>query len=412
MKALFVESGLELRILTDQFLKNYFKDGIIITTTGDRGVNIFAKNKKIPVKFVVPPNGPEARFQYTITQILKIRLLKKLQSKTAIKLSENYKCLRYLPDFLLALLFNALHFMSKVASKTISWPVFEKVLTENQVDEIIFAGYTGKAKRIASTLAKEKGINTNVIQNSWKDLFINPYLQFQVDKMNVWSKQISLIYQCLNPESKKTDWIIGWHPRLEELIHKANMEPRKKESKKMLLYTCANSHIVTDEHHIVESILKTIDEDIHFIIRPNPQELYHDSLELLTEKYSNCSIDYPDWMWDDETKINVPKPGAEERWFNTLHACTFVVNIASTVTVEALLLKKSVINITFGSDGNASDLLYSLTYLPYYEALLSHPNVLVCDSLKNLNKSLATVQSIPFTEEGLNHFLIDSNRLI
>lgn len=412
MKALFVESGLELRILTNQFIKNYFKEGIIITTAKDQGVKIFAEYRKIPVRFVMPPDVPEARWHYAISQIQKIRLLKKLGSKTAIKLSEKYQNLCYLPDSLIALIFNVLHFISKVYNRARSWPVFEKALTDNQVDEIIFAGYTGKAKRIASALARKKGVNTYVIQNSWKDLFIDPYLQFQVDKMNVWSKPISLIYQYLNPESKKTNWIIEWHPRLEELIFNANKETREKETGIILLYTCANSRIVPHEHYIVERILKTIDEDVHVIIRPNPQELHFDSWKLLTETYSNCSIDYPDWFWDEQTKINVPKAGAEERWFNTLHACNLVVNIASTVTVEALLLKKSVINIAFGPDGNTSDFLSSLTYLPYYEALLSHPNVLVCDSLEKLKNSISTVQSKPFSGEGLDQFLISSNGLI
>lgn len=405
MRAIFVESGLELRILTDHFIAEYFKEGIIVTIINDEAINNFAALKNIPVFFIENEADDKRKWLYAIEQIQKIRLLKLTKSKYAIKLSKTYQTLTFLPMPILGVVFRLLDFAYRSKKFSIHWASLTTTLKANQVKEIIFAGHTGRIKEIISRIAEKNGIKTFVIQNSWKDLFINPYLQFNVDKMNVWSKDIAGIYAHLNSQYKHIKWIVNWHPRLIELIQASPIINEIEENITTILYTCANPKNIINEFEILNSIIDAVDKKIKFIIRPNPQDENVKRWDKLEMDYCNCVIDPPDWYWNSLTKINAPSPLSEEKWKQILIKCNIVMNIASTVTVESLLMQKNVINITFGSDGKPSELIKAQTYLPYYEGIVRHPNLFICDTLSELNRLIDEIKSTSFSNQPIDQYL-------
>lgn len=413
MKALFVETGIELRILTDQFIKDYFKTGIIVSVVNDNELENFAKKIKIPLIYLEPPTDKSTRLIHYIVQIQKIRLKKKLKSKTSIKQSNKFRIFEFLPDLALTILFKALHFIHKYPNRNKFWKGLQVTIEKYNLEEFIFAGHTGDIKELVSVTAHKKNVVTYVIQNSWKDLFINPYLQIHVDKMMVWSDEIAQIYSNLNPQQKQISWSIGWHPRLVKLCTYVPDEA-KDNNPTIILYTCANPRIIPYEMQLLELIISNVlsdDKSAIFIVRPNPQDKEPTRWNNLASNFERCKISLTGWYWNDQTKINVAPSESECQWNNLLQECTLVMNIASTVTIEALLLKKNVINITFGIDGNPSESLIYQTKLPYYEGLLNHPNVFICDRIIDLNKTIAKALATPFTEIPAEHFLIKTNNL-
>ena len=400
-----METGLELRILTDRFVRNYFKNGMIISVVRLDEIQNIARSKNIPIAFLQSPRVPKSALLYYIQQIQKVRLLKFTRSKSSIKLTKKYLYLSFVPELVLSCLVFVLHRVNKVLPKNYKWRELENVLVANKVTELIFAGYTGHLKESACELSMKYAIKIFVIQNSWKDLFINPYLPIRIDKMNVWSDEICELYEKLNPHAKKIDWIIDWHPRLIDLLkfkQALKEDFLANDGRKRILYICANPKVIPYEFDVVEKILLNIHENLLMVVRPNPQDSQLNRWKRLEEQYENCLVDEHGWYWDEQSKINFPLPAAEDKWNMLLGVCDVVVSVASTVTIEALLMHKKVINIVFGVDGEISSHLKTLTEAPYYEQLVHHPDVYLCSNIESLNETLAKILLSSFSGDSLS----------
>ena len=198
-----------------------------------------------------------------------------------------------------------------------------------------------------------------------------------------------------------------------KLTDSGNSPTSKDVPEKIILYTCANPKIIPDEYDIVKLILTECPSEYRFVIRPNPQDDTPGRWEKLIHFREGLSIDIPNWYWDQ--KVNIPEPNAEEHWRNLLMRCCLVIGVASTVTLEALLLNKKVLNIAFGSDGSESEYLREITYAPYYEGLLQHTSVYVCSNIKCFNTDLEfLINSNSLNEEPsqylINHLIYEKAR--
>lgn len=210
--------------------------------------------------------------------------------------------------------------------------------------------------------------------NSNKDAFIDSYIPFKPQIVYTWNNEMKKIYERFNPQIDKKYIVIGGNPRLEEFRKyrpSKNIDFYKQQfniSEKYLLYTCANPKVVTDEFETVKKLI-TDNKDflktngLSLLIRTNPMDNNPQEWKKLADP-GLVDINIPEWIWDFSIGFNMPSKDAEIEWKDILFYSQLVINVASTVSFEALLMGKPVLNTIEGlsSSGFRKSLFHSDFY--------------------------------------------------
>ncbi len=142
----------------------------------------------------------------------------------------------------------------------------------------------------------------------------------------------------------------------EKLISKFKLDSQKP----ILLFTCNDSSSENDPIYLdllasfIES--KQLEKEVNLIVRTSPAE-EPKRFKAIAEKYKFIVWNYPDWT--------VKRENHQENWtqrvpslddLNDLKAllnhCDFNINVLSTITLDAFIFDKPVINPVFGNKEN------------------------------------------------------------
>lgn len=141
---------------------------------------------------------------------------------------------------------------------------------------------------------------------------------------------------------------------------------------------CANHYALTpDEPQLVEQIIRAFNGDpmlctYQFVLRLHPMDNYERWSKLLSD-FLSVRINYP-WAHKDGQNLFWGEPSRDDLvlFSNTLRYSSLILNIASTISIDAAILNKPVVCIGFSSDPSNSfnSLYHNFHYSDHYAPIM------------------------------------------
>ena len=234
-------------------------------------------------------------------------------------------------------------------------------------------------------IAKQSGIHTVCGISSWDNLTSKGALFTQYDTFVVWSKQMAEELSRYYPESHSAavhitgpahfSWYFQdkYQQSREEFCQELGFDPKRP----IILYGVATPHLAPNEHLVVRKLaesLATWPTQPQLIIRLHP-----------TAGGGPRYLEYP---YPGQVQLQVPKRGEQlffpkqddnKRQINTIRHADVVINLASTLTLDAAVCDRPVINIAYDLNTENSH-QYRIT--EYYTAFDHYKTVVASGAVR------------------------------
>lgn len=266
----------------------------------------------------------------------------------------------------LILLYNRLQqktFQSDVITKE-----YMKFLKANQITMLFFTHQRPPFIAPLIYAAEKLKIKTSAFIFSWDNLASKGRMAGNFDYYLVWSnlmkEELLSFYQSVKENQIKVVGTPQFEPYSIDRFgyDKAYFLEKFKidNNNPIILFTCNDSSSKNDPIYL-ELLAKFISEEklikkVNLIVRTSPAE-EPSRFESLIKKYSFIIWNFPDW--------NVSREDHQEAWtqrvptledLNDLKAllkyCDLCINVLSTITLDAFIYNKPVINPVFGNENN------------------------------------------------------------
>jgi hypothetical protein len=294
--------------------------------------------------------------------------------------------------------------------------IWQRLYVENKVDLVISAGYSYRILPSLQT-AKNMGLKTAIIPNSWKEIYTHPHLHVEPTKMLVWTKDNADAFVKYNPWiDKRILGIVGSlhlvqflsHPKLmhkQEFFARTGLDPKRP----YICYTAAAPAAVQNEELIVSGILSAIKEqkiaaNPQLLLRLNPME-DGSRFEYLSKEFpGELIIQKPLWEWKPDLDWCCSLPEDLMLWVSTVYYAACNISIPSTVTLEFLAFHKPVINVCYDAiavtDAASSNKRFWES--DFYAEIKDEINVFPAFSRVELLHTLKSLLQKSVNEEPLN----------
>lgn len=213
--------------------------------------------------------------------------------------------------------------------------------------------------------AKKLGIPTIAYIPSWDNITTKNRMVFDYDGYIVWSEQTKKELKEFYPLSKnKPVYTVGapqfdvffqnrFYQTREEFCRAQRLDP----SLPIIVYAVGSPNFLKEHHgavHLAERIVKGDLGQVQMLVRPHPM---HDKgqLNALFEKFGpRVRLQQ---SADIGKTLNERSQDEEQiiEWINTFRHASVVVNLSSTVTIDAAIFDKPVVNLDFDPQPGRAD---------------------------------------------------------
>ena len=245
---------------------------------------------------------------------------------------------------------------------------YEKLLMENKIDLLFFTHQRPPYIAPLIYAAEKLKLKTSAFIFSWDNLASKNRMAGNFDRYLVWSDFMKeeLLHFYKNVKSDEIE-VVGT-PQFEPYVlnrYKTTKEEWANNNnvdlnKKTIFFTCNDAHSKNDPIYlelIANFILEEkLSEKVNYIVRTSPAEEPTRFLKL-AEKYTFIIWNFPDW--------NQVRSNHQENWSQRVPSINDVVqlrgflefsdvcvNVLSTISLDASLFNKPVINPVFGNIEN------------------------------------------------------------
>lgn len=276
-------------------------------------------------------------------------------------------------------------------------------ILNNNVTDIVIQSYFSAENMLVAITGKSLGCKVWVVNWGWKDFYFHEYVPFEVDGLFTWSNDLKLKYLQFNKRLKSNavfaignlsfDQMFNYSPARElEYYEKKYNFPKDSI---IALYTMVNPVFCDKEDLVIEIIHSELKstvglENLIFLVKPNPMDV-HRRENYDTNNFSE--IVYLDnlWHYDQANDFNLITEEGQTEWMDLLYYSKLNMSVASTVTVEALIMKKPVINILFGENGEMNKEFERFFNAPFYEVCHARPDVIACRSVMDVSRAISAI---------------------
>jgi len=279
-----------------------------------------------------------------------------------------------------------------------------RLIKDEGITDVFLGGYSSVGVMRWTRSAAVAGINTWVVVNSWKDLFVNDFVPFSPTGLFVWSETMKWDFLKLNHRLKSEAVFPVGNPIFDRFF---NYRPSRgieyyarkygfDENRPMVVYSMINPVAYDREHLIIRAIDQKLEEAFEpekrpvVVLRRNPFEV-DPSTQALYDGLRNCVLAEHHWERDEALDVSVQALEGEVEWTDLLFHSITSMHIASTVALESLLLGKPVVNIGFGPDGLSDEACLRYAQAPFYGELVGRGDVMVVESIAQCMNSLIEV---------------------
>lgn len=276
-------------------------------------------------------------------------------------------------------------------------------ILDNNVTDIVIQSYFSAENMLVAITGKALGCKVWVVNWGWKDFYFHEYIPFEVDGFFTWSNDSKLKYlkynKRLNPNSVFSignlsfDQMFNYSPARElEYYEKKYNFPNDRI---IVLYTMVNPIFCEREDLVVELIYNELKctfgfQNLIFLVKPNPMD---DRNKENFDLNNFSDIVYLDnlWHYDKANDFNLITEEGQTEWMDLLYYSKLNMSVASTVTVEALIMKKPIINILFGENGEIEKEFERFFNAPFYEVCHARPDVIACRSVMDVSSAISAI---------------------
>lgn len=283
-------------------------------------------------------------------------------------------------------------------------PSLSSELKRYSIDKILFTGYSSTLiKNIVATCEKMK-IPSYCIINSWKDLYTNNFIPFLSNtKFMVWDEQMKSDFLFHMSYLKKDNIIVTGNPTFDYVIDSKPKFDRFYYAQKYdipseciwIYYTMMSPGILYDEIEtlifIAKELYQKYGNKYHVLIRRNPNHKWKEFCELALP--NNTTLTEHFCEFDSERDMLVQSEVGEQEWLDLLHHTSINFSVPSTVTMEYMLLGKSVFNIAFDKNNMLDKRLNQFFKAGFYKKLFGQGLVYYIDSIDTLYQEIDSVNS-------------------
>jgi hypothetical protein len=217
--------------------------------------------------------------------------------------------------------------------------------------------------------AKKQKIKTASFIFSWDNLASKGRMSGSFDQYLVWSelmkKELLHFYTSINQNQVDVVGTPQFEPYILNRYGLAKQDFCAKFdldlNKKTILFSCGDVSTSPNDTIYIEAIAKIIiarelGEDVNFLVRTSPAET-PDRFSELTKKFPWIKWNYPKWIQarsnhQENWSQRIPTIEDVSDLKSVLQHCDVCVNMLSTMSLDAILFDKPVINTVFGDEDN------------------------------------------------------------
>jgi hypothetical protein len=205
--------------------------------------------------------------------------------------------------------------------------------------------------------AKKVGIPTLALIPSWDNLSTKSRMVFKYDGYLVWSEQARRELHSFYPSSREAPVYVVGAPQFDVFYQERFYRSREefcaahglKSDRPIIVYALGSPNFLREHHGAVRMAARVAAGhlgDVQMIVRPHP---IHDNAELgelfgrfaprVALQRTGLAGAHVTARFQDERQIT--------DWVNTFRHADVVINLSSTVTIDAALLDRPVINLDY-----------------------------------------------------------------
>jgi hypothetical protein len=206
--------------------------------------------------------------------------------------------------------------------------------------------------------AKQLAIPTIAYITSWDNITTKTGLVLRYDGYIVWSEQMKRELQDFYPATRtRPIYVVGApqydvfrQPRYlqsrEDFFRTNNMDPGRK----LVIYCLGSPNIIREDYGALQFAEMVYERkqlpNVQMIVRPHPGffEKGYTVLDEIRKRFPGVQIQSPHRHWQ---KAAFQGNESIVEWVNTLRHADVVINLASTITVDAAVCDKPVVNLDF-----------------------------------------------------------------
>jgi hypothetical protein len=261
---------------------------------------------------------------------------------------------------------------ARISAKLSRSSLYDKLMHELKPDLVFDGSHIHSPSSILPMHAAVRAeIPTVTFIFSWDNLFSRGRILFPYDNYLVWNsimkEQLIKTYERIDDNqvtvtgTPQFDYHFIENNLLSrgEFCESIGADPKKK----LILYSTGMPNYMPGEPEIVRGIYRTIKEmengnKYQIMLRIYPK----DQTGRFTAIKSECrNLLIPEIVWDRKTMT--PHPNDLSLLTNMLHHCSFGINVASTISLELMMMNKPVINVAYDPPGVD---IWPVCYKNYY----------------------------------------------
>ena len=205
--------------------------------------------------------------------------------------------------------------------------------------------------------AKNLGVPTLALIPSWDNLSTKNRMTFKYDGYLVWSEQAKRELHHFYPYTRRAPvYVVGaaqFDPFFQERFRQSReafcAEQGLRADLPVILYAISSPNVFREHHgalYLARRIARGDLGDVQMIIRPNPIHDYPELNEIAREFSPRVIL-----QRTSESGLALTARSQNERqvteWVNTFRHADVVVNLSSTVTVDAAIFDRPVVNLDY-----------------------------------------------------------------
>jgi hypothetical protein len=298
--------------------------------------------------------------------------------------------------------------------------ILADLILQNKITDIILQSYFSIENMTLAITAQKLGCRIWVVNWSWKDLYINEYIPFNPDGFFTWSERLKELYQSSNRHINAARIMAIGNISYDRMI---NYQPSRDRSyyatkysfdigKPIVLYTMVHPRIFPDEQLIALRIAQCLeDQNLNFVIlmKPNPMDTNWERFKSVERHGTLVTLENL-WFYDKASDFNMITDEGQTEWLDLIYYSVANISVASTVTIEYLVMNKPVINILYTNDDNRHPEFVRLFNSPFYGTLHNRKDVIGCYTVTDVIDVLKDVHSLSGKNESLDDIIISNGQ--
>lgn len=293
---------------------------------------------------------------------------------------------------------------------------------DQKLTDILMPGYASEDSICLARTALHGGKKVWLVVNSWKDFYVNDYIPFTPTATFVWSEAMKKQVAKLNPHLLVDELIVSGNPAFDRFVRYSPQRSIEYYASKydfdvhrpVILYSMMSPKAYAKEIGIIELINQRlnevfVDEFVRpvIILRRNPI----DATPADINRFSGNNVRYADSFFEDQIDppVFVQTHEGETEWKDLISHAVLNINVASTVTLEALLLDTPVINIEFDESGQRDATLRRYAEAPFYTPLRGREDVVIAQDIEQCMTAIKAFMTNKSAIEDLSEILTISD---